>query len=514
VRDRLGVGTAAREFDLAGTLTDSTEAYRQYTAGELAFHAFDWAEAIKHFEAALRLDPTFAWAYYRLGMVESWSGTLPEGRPTAYERGVPYIERLPGRWQSVYTATLDYERGNPDPAIATIERLLRDEPDIPDAYNLLGELQTHSSRYVNLPAAIRNFETALDIDPTFKIVFFHLVDGYMLHGDEAALDRLIDRSALGDDPDHPWISYVEMARAYIRDQPEEVVRHAEQLDDLGGARFYKGASLMRLGHWDRFDAWVADDVAKRAGYVRGVTLSAGATGAYSRGRFNASRADFEGAISLLGSNLSLMSFSADWSVVIGHLNDLQGRTREAEESHRRAFEVDKHWGTANWALGRFLVTQGHLEQARHILTGFERGLPADPDALNHCWAHLLRGEILLGEGDAAGAREAVSRLRPESCWIHDEPSAWIRAESYELEGDFAAAARAWHAVIEPVHPRYPCTFSFEIPAWHQLGGALERAGDPDRAKEAYRRVLDAWGDGDDGIPAVDDARTRLAALGG
>ncbi len=514
VRDRLGVGANTREFDLAGTLTDSTEAYRQYVAGELALHTSRWTEAAEHFEAALRLDPTFAWAYYRLGMAESWGAVRPEGQARAYERGAPYIERLPARWQTVYTATRDIGLGNVDSAVAALERLLRTEPDIPDAYNNLGEIQTHFSRHLNHPAATHNFETALAIDPTFKVVFFHLLDNYMLHGDEAAIERLIDRSTVGDDPDHPWIRYAELVRLYIRDRPEEVVRYYEQIGNFPQQiLLHYPEGLARLGEWDRVDAWIENELADRSGYLRGISFSNRAWGAYSRGRFDAARADHEVAASLI-TGPTLRSIRLDLSRIDGHLNELQGRIGAAEAAYRSAIEGDPYFGPGYWALGRFLSTQGRLEEARQALTEFERGLSPDPDATNHCWAQLLRGEILLGEGDAAGAREAVSRLRPESCWIHDQPSAWLRAESHELEDDFAAAAEAWRDVIEPAHPRYPCAFSFEIPAWYRLGRAQEQAGNVDRAREAYRRFLEAWGAGDAGILDVTDARARLAALGG
>ena len=510
VRDTLGVGKTSREFDLAGTLTDSTEAYRQYTAGELALHAAGWDEAIKHFEAALRLDPTFAWAYYRLGMAESWAGA----QASAYERGAPYIERLPERWQTVYTATWDYERNNPDPAVAALERLLRDEPDMPDAYNMLGELQTHFSRHLNNPAAMRNFETALGIDPTFKVVFFHLLDNYMLHGDETAIERLIARSTVGDDPDHPWIKKAELVRFYIRDRPEEVVRYGEQLGDLPGVpALHYPESLARLGEWDRFDAWIENDLVDRSGFLRGVCLSARGWGAYSRGRFDAARADHEETARLFLRSYAI-PMGADMIRINGHLDEFQGRVSAAEAAYRNAIGKDPYSGPGNWALARLLSAQGRLDEARRIQAEFERSLSPDPDATNHCWAHLLRGEILLGEGDAAGAREAASRLRPESCWFHDEPSAWLRAESHEHEDDFAAAAAAWRDVIEPAHPRYPCKFNFEIPAWYRLGRAEEQAGNADRAREAYRRFLDAWGEGDADIPDVADARARLAALSG
>ncbi len=510
VRESLGVGGTGREFDLAGTLTDSAEAYRQYVAGDLALHAAHYEDAIDRYETAVRLDATFAWAYYRLGVAQGWSGLAKQD---AFERGAPYVERLPERWQIVYTATWDYERARPDAAVASLERLLREEPDIPDAYNILGELQTHFSRHMNNLAAMRNFETALEIDPTFKVVFFHLLDNYMLRGDEAAIERLIQRT-VDDDPDHLWTRLAEVYRLYIQDRPQDVVRAVERLDDTGDAEIlHYPNSLGTLGEWERLDRWVEVKIEGASGFLRSLQLGVRAWGAYSRGRLDAALRDSQAASTGYTSSVT-DSLAAEAIRFGGHVNEIHGRFEAAEELFRRSIEVDPFYGASYWALARLLSSQGRLDEARRLLATFERDLSPDPDATNRCWAHLLRGEILFAEGDAPGAREAVSRLRPESCWVHDEPSAWLRAESHEREGNFAAAATAWRDVIEPAHPRYPTSFSFEIPAWHRLGLAHERKGETDRALDAYRRVLDAWGDGDPGIFAVDDSRARLAALGG
>jgi hypothetical protein len=40
----------------------------------------------------------------------------------------------------------------------------------------------------------------------------------------------------------------------------------------------------------------------------------------------------------------------------------------------------------------------------------------------------------------------------------------------------------------------------------------EEAGELESAREHYRRFLSRWGDADMPVPAVDDAKARLAAL--
>jgi hypothetical protein len=49
---------------------------------------------------------------------------------------------------------------------------------------------------------------------------------------------------------------------------------------------------------------------------------------------------------------------------------------------------------------------------------------------------------------------------------------------------------------------------------HRLGGIYERLGNTERARYWYARFLHDWRDADPGIPEVEDAKRRLAALGG
>jgi len=50
-------------------------------------------------------------------------------------------------------------------------------------------------------------------------------------------------------------------------------------------------------------------------------------------------------------------------------------------------------------------------------------------------------------------------------------------------------------------------------AFYRLGQIAERQGDKVRARENYRKFLELWKDADPGLGEVEDARTRLAALG-
>ncbi len=227
VRNRLGAGAGARGFSLAQALTTSPEAYRQYAAGEIALHQDRWSDAADCFDRAIRADPTFALAYYLLGISHWWSGHSDKVE-TALQNGLPYVDRLPERWQVVYRAFIDYFQGKTDLAYESLQELVLSSSDIPDAYYILGEIVTHAGRYHDALKAREFFEKALEINPTFKIVFSHLVDAYIHGADLPAANRLLARYRQ-EDPNDPALADVEAAILTAKGQFDAEAARSEEL---------------------------------------------------------------------------------------------------------------------------------------------------------------------------------------------------------------------------------------------------------------------------------------------
>ena len=195
VREQLGLDSGSGEaapFDPAASLTHSTSAWNRFVAGRVALHGSDYAQAVQHFEAALREDETFALASFYLAEAYDWSAADDDREVAVLERGLPHVGRLPERWQAAYEVLLDWARQDWESAHAKLLRLI-DEPDVlPDVLNLMGEVVEHDARHWNPGLARSVFERALEIDPTFEVVLFHLVDTLLLQGDDAALQELIE----------------------------------------------------------------------------------------------------------------------------------------------------------------------------------------------------------------------------------------------------------------------------------------------------------------------------------
>jgi tetratricopeptide (TPR) repeat protein len=86
------------------------------------------------------------------------------------------------------------------------------------------------------------------------------------------------------------------------------------------------------------------------------------------------------------------------------------------------------------------------------------------------------------------------------------------ARAYFESGDLEKARKQYEAIIGLSAGRM---YSGDIYArsFHMLGKIYEQQGKKGKARENYRKFLDLWKDADAGLPEVEDARKRLAALG-
>lgn len=118
-----------------------------------------------------------------------------------------------------------------------------------------------------------------------------------------------------------------------------------------------------------------------------------------------------------------------------------------------------------------------LGRTAEAVTQADRAVQAAPERAS---AHLIRGDSLAAQGDFARAAEAFSKARsldPDNPAVL-ERIAWVAEETGNL--DEAVAAN------EAIVARAP----EKAEAWAALGDLYSRAGRPDRAEQAYRKVVE------------------------
>jgi serine/threonine-protein kinase len=166
---------------LAQATTGSVDAYRDYLAGIDRLNQWDLYAADSALKSAVRRDPTFALAWYKLSVARGWiSGDADTTGRNAIEQAGRHVERLPVREQTLvraYRAFLDGD--HPRAAELYMALVAKDSTDT-DAWYGLGDAWFHRpagtavARAHAMTESLRAFRRALAVDPTYALAYDHV----------------------------------------------------------------------------------------------------------------------------------------------------------------------------------------------------------------------------------------------------------------------------------------------------------------------------------------------------
>jgi tetratricopeptide (TPR) repeat protein len=150
-------------FSVAFNLLASAErcAEAHYNLGSVLLQQSKEAEAIAHFEQALRLNPDYAEAHVNLGVALSQLGRVQEASEQ-YEQALRIKPDLAEAHDNLGSALL--QGGRIDDAIGQYEQALRVKPDLAEAHYNLGVALEKLGR---TQEAIQHYEQALRTKPDF-----------------------------------------------------------------------------------------------------------------------------------------------------------------------------------------------------------------------------------------------------------------------------------------------------------------------------------------------------------
>ncbi|HXV78174.1 MAG TPA: protein kinase, partial [Candidatus Polarisedimenticolaceae bacterium] len=219
VRQNLDVDPAATDVAVTERTSSSLEAYQAYLTGVEALNELGFVQAIDRFEHAIEVDPSFGRAYYKLAIARWWKGSVENYRAEEH-RGTPSdaLEKLLGgnvklsrKDRLLAEAFLELVESRPDRALPLFEKIVESFPDEKEGHYGLGEARFHSAtRREERMAALEPFEAAIDLDPSFSLSFYHVVD---LYAQAERYDEGIERvrGFIAQDPEnHSW--YQDLAR--------------------------------------------------------------------------------------------------------------------------------------------------------------------------------------------------------------------------------------------------------------------------------------------------------------
>ena len=525
VRDELDVTVdeaAAGDFDLARSLTNSPEAYRYYVSGEVALQQGQYAAAMAALDQAIEVDPTFALAYMRRMLAATWGGDLERGI-AKMKVGLAYIDRLPDHWQAAYRALLDFHEGNADNAYNELIALAEAGIDVPDAYDLLGEIATHHSKYQDVKRSREWFERALEADPTHEVVFYHLVEAYIAMHDFEALEELIARHSDSNVVD-PRVVGAELALWESQHRYAEVLARLEAGERRGSPserRSQQARCYEALGRWD--SAFAFNDSLVREGqpgHLQGFVLMQRASSQIGRGNFAAAVADYDEAAEHTlkaqmragwANDMAAMYFLSQ-THILRFAGDLDG----ALEAAHKAVNIDPDKTRAYLVLMQVQLLRGEVAEAeaalRHLKSVRTANLnPIDP-------FYVLMGDAVWAKQEGR-FDEALDLLRSADAMPIETRHPWVQweieAQTREAMGDRDGAIRVYERLLEPpnflVHLQF-INKAYQIPFHYELARLLDAAGRGAEAREHYEAYLARWGEADVPIANADRARARLADL--
>ncbi|HEX2249968.1 MAG TPA: BTAD domain-containing putative transcriptional regulator [Gemmatimonadales bacterium] len=183
-------GPAMRIARTAARMTDSPVALKCYLQGERCLRAGRYFDAMEPLQRAVREDPTFALAYYRLAGAAAGSA-LPDLARETIERGYQHRHRLAEHDRLLLDAARAWLLGEVTNAESLYNAITASYPDDVEAWFHLGDMLFHSNPLRGRSAAESRgaFERVLSYDPEHVASLVHLMRVAAIEGrQDEALD--------------------------------------------------------------------------------------------------------------------------------------------------------------------------------------------------------------------------------------------------------------------------------------------------------------------------------------
>ncbi len=484
IRNSLGESlSTVQKFDtpLEEATTPSLEALKAFSSGRKVLSTTGSAAAIPFFQHAIELDPNFALAYAMLGRMYGdigESGMAADRTRKAYE--------------------------------------LRDRASEAEKYFITASF--HITVTGDMEKAEQNCELWIQAYPRsemphdFLSGIIYPVLGQYEKGVEAAT------KAIRLNPDDP-VSYGVLMDSYIPlnrlDGAEATYRQALE-HKLGSSNFLPiPAYLMAFLQNDA--AGMAQQVAGSAGQpgIEDELLGMEAdTAAYS-GRLRDAREFSRRAVDS-AVRAQEKEASAMYSVLSGLREALFGNSQEARR--HATWEMGRSAGRdAQYGCALALAYAGDDGRAQALTADLVKRFPEDT-IVRFNYLPTLRAKLALSKGNFSEAIESLRTATPYELgqttsstygWTALYP-AFVRGEAFLVEHHGGEAAAEFQKILD--HRGIVLNEPIGALAHLQLGRAYAMAGEPAKAKNAYKDFLTLWKDADPDIPILKQAKVEYAKL--
>jgi eukaryotic-like serine/threonine-protein kinase len=474
LRRRLGEGeNSLQNFrtPIADASTSSLAALRAFSLGEEKRSEGQDYESIPFFKMATDLDPSFALAYARLGVIYSNAG---EYGPSGYNFGKAFEFR--GRAterERLYIAAHYYANTGEETKHLEVFNVWRQlyPRDVIPANNL-------SSVYWGLgepQKALESAREALRLAPNNGIVYANAIHAYQMNGDFDGAKALFDQSV------------------------------SRKLDGLPGhlVRYVIACAEKDSAEMQRQLDWA------RGNPQEGEMLQQAALCATSRGQIRFARDLFHRAEQAALQN-RLMEFAGRVMLAEAESEDLVGYPARARAAMNRALKLLARDTDAQASSAWILTGSGEFGAAEHIVDRIERDRPLD-SRMHEIVLPTIRAVAALRRKDPEAAIRYLEIVRP-----HDL-SILLNLSSMYYRG---LAHLAMHHVGEAtvqfqnaVSNRAVSPISvYVVLAGLGLTRAYALQGDTAKSRTMYQNFFDLWKDADPDTPVLLKAKAEYAKI--
>jgi serine/threonine protein kinase/Tfp pilus assembly protein PilF len=456
---------------LGQATTTSLEAFRAYALGDKAhLSARDIPEAEGHYLRAIELDPNFAMAHARLGVVYINSNQVAKAdkyfaKAYALSKNVSERERLyiTGHYYQNVTGDMPKVVEALQESIQTYPTQVDNYININAAYTALGDFAK------GLPFA----EKAVQMQPEDSIAAENLLSTYV------GLNRMNDARAEMERADKLGINTSTLDRTvwlqiyFLLGEPNEVQKMmtltAGQPDEFLATQALAGTQLFS-GEY-RQAAATTQRAFDQAGVAKAPDVQANAllTNAASR----------------------------------GHAGLCEGN----EEAVQRALALDKSRQTQSFALLTAGIC-GNSKLVGSMAQDLVRKFP-DDTLIQRVFIPLAKAFVALSAGQP---REAIDDAEPAKAFALVYPGAYLQGLAYLQLHDATQAANAFRITTQSPGGNLQTTAPFYAQAQLGLARAYAMGGDKADAKKAYEAFFTTWKNADADLPMLQAAKKEYAAL--
>jgi len=510
------------DAELGKITTASPEAYLLYAEGREYHNKRDFAKSIELMKKAVAIDPRFAMAYrsvavsynnmYMNAESDKWLLKALELRDRISEK-----ERL--------LLEVDYYNNSDRTAAKAaeaLEKLLAIYPDdtfvnTKCSYFYLGyDIWDKAAECAQ--AAIRNGDKTYY--PFSYLATIYFATGFPEKAKEVAESGIL---AIGDDSNLRYdLADYFLYQGKFQEAMTEVDKAVALSPEAEYGPFYRGSLFLYQGDLARAAEEFDGLLKLKNPSARLYHLWWTAQLDVLRGKFKAAGTKLGQAVSVLeGMNEKNLASAFRWLAAYDLFRT--GRHREAlaelARAQGEAAEVGNLLVERLCLMMRALVhcAMDSLDEAERAAGELEALVRKSMNPEEGRRVDLARGAIELQKGNWAAAieqlKKAAARLPSQYGVLSDDHALFYEplALAYLKSGDLEKA-RGWYEKITALTSgrlRYGDIFAR---SFYMLGRIAEQKGDGARARQNYERFLDLWKEADPGLPEVEDAKKRLAAL--